>query len=58
MDREKAQLKRYALYHWYVVDRNKEIRCRNKIAFQDNSDMQKELQIFKGLIEWLNEKTK
>lgn len=58
MDRDKSQLKRFALYHWYVVDRNKEIRCRNKIAHQDNSDMQKELQTFKGLIGWLNENTK
>lgn len=32
MDQDKSQLKSSVLYHWYVVDRNKEIRWRKKYS--------------------------
>lgn len=58
MDQDGSQLKNSVLYHWYVVDRNKEIRWRKKIHLQENSDIQKErneLQFLKELIAGLNE---
>lgn len=58
MDQDKSQLKSSVLYHWYVVDRNKEIRWKKKIQLQENSDIQKErneLQFLKELIAGLNE---
>lgn len=58
MDQDESQLKSSVLYHWYVVDRNKEIRWRKKIHLQENSDIRKErneLQFLKELIAGLNE---
>lgn len=57
MDQDKSQLKSSVLYHWYVVDRNKEIRWRKKIQLQENNDAQKErneLQFLRELIAGLN----
>lgn len=57
MARSNSQLKRSALYYWYVVDRNEVIRWRKKIRLQENSDIQKEqneLQFIKELIIQLN----
>ena len=57
MDQDKSQLKSSVLYHWYVVDRNKEIRWRKKIQLQENNDAQKErneLQFLREFIAGLN----
>ena len=57
MAQNNAQLKKSALYHLYVVDRNEVIRWRKKIRLQENTDIQKEqneLQFLKELIVQLN----
>ena len=57
MDQDKSQLKSSVLYHWYVVDRNKEIIWRKKIQLQENNDAQKErneLQFLREFIAGLN----
>lgn len=57
MAQNNSQLKRSALYYWYVVDRNEVIRWRKKIRLQENTDIQKEqneLQFLKELIVQLN----
>lgn len=58
MEQDESQLENSVLYHWYVVDRNKEIRWRKKIHLQENGDIQKErneLQFLRELIAGLNE---
>ena len=58
MNQNNPQLKKTALYHWYVVDGNKEIRWRKNIRLQDNRDIQNErddLQFLRELIAGLNE---
>ena len=53
MAQNNSQLKKSALYHLYVVDRNEVIRWRKKIRLQENTDIQKEqneLQFLKELI--------
>lgn len=57
MAQNNSQLKKSALYHLYVVDRNEVIRWRKKIRLQENTDVQKEqneLQFLKELIVQLN----
>lgn len=57
MAQSNSQLKKSALYYWYVVDRNEVIRWRKKIHLQENTDIQKEqneLQFLKELIVQLN----
>lgn len=57
MAQNNSQLKKSALYHLYVVDRNEVIRWRKKIRLQENTDIQKEqneLQFLKELIVQLN----
>lgn len=55
MNMYKSELKESALYYWYVVDKNKKIRYRNKITLHSKSDMQNELQFLKEYILWQND---
>lgn len=58
MNMDKSGLKESALYYWYVVDKNKKIRYRNKITLYSKSDMQNELQFLKEYVVWQNDNAK
>lgn len=58
MNMDKSGLKESALYYWYVIDKNKKIRYRNKITLHSKSDIQNELQFLKEYVVWQNDNAK